>query len=46
MWNVADAWTLKGGVSTGYKAPSLTEMEGDWFKRAVMVVAMCMETQI
>lgn len=23
VWDVADAWTLKGGVTTGYKAPRM-----------------------
>ncbi|MBJ6958648.1 TonB-dependent receptor, partial [Vibrio cholerae] len=23
-------WTMKGGISTGYRTPSLTEMEEDW----------------
>ncbi|MGC9422875.1 MAG: TonB-dependent receptor domain-containing protein [Vibrio sp.] len=27
-------WTLKGGLSTGYRAPSLTEMEGDWIQES------------
>nr|WP_237665755.1 MULTISPECIES: TonB-dependent receptor [unclassified Vibrio] len=27
-------WTLKGGLSTGYRAPSLTEMEGDWVQES------------
>ncbi|MEI7216315.1 TonB-dependent receptor [Pectobacterium carotovorum] len=26
VWNVADDWTVKGGVSTGYKAPSLAQL--------------------
>ncbi|MBF4296520.1 TonB-dependent receptor, partial [Vibrio anguillarum] len=27
-------WTVKGGLSTGYRAPSLTEMEGDWVQES------------
>ncbi|WP_153916502.1 TonB-dependent receptor domain-containing protein [Shewanella sp. TC10] len=30
VWSVDTNWTLKGGVSTGYRAPSLTEMEEGW----------------
>ncbi|HEI8865638.1 TPA: TonB-dependent receptor [Serratia odorifera] len=26
VWNMADDWTLKGGVTTGYKAPSLSQL--------------------
>ncbi len=26
VWNATDHWTLKGGMSRGYKAPSLNEM--------------------
>lgn len=26
VWDVSDAWTLKGGVTTGYKAPSLSQL--------------------
>ncbi|MDY4324348.1 TonB-dependent receptor [Pectobacterium brasiliense] len=26
VWNVADDWTVKGGVSTGYKTPSLAQL--------------------
>ncbi|MEP3114353.1 MAG: TonB-dependent receptor, partial [Nisaea sp.] len=29
-WNVTDNWTLKGGVSTGYRSPSLREITPDW----------------
>ncbi|MCA1971223.1 MAG: ligand-gated channel protein [Caenispirillum sp.] len=30
VWNFTDAWTLKGGVSTGYRAPNLREIAPDW----------------
>lgn len=30
VWSLAPEWTLKGGVSTGYRAPTLTEMDEDW----------------
>ncbi|WP_165857249.1 ligand-gated channel protein [Marinobacter sp. JSM 1782161] len=30
VWRFAEAWTLKGGVSTGYRAPSLREITPDW----------------
>ncbi|TDP00500.1 TonB-dependent receptor domain-containing protein [Marinomonas balearica] len=30
VWNVTDTWTLKGGVSTGYKAPTLRRLSDDW----------------
>ncbi|MER3382373.1 TonB-dependent receptor [Pectobacterium aroidearum] len=26
VWNVADDWTVKGGVSTGYKTPTLAQL--------------------
>lgn len=26
VWDVSDARTLKGGVTTGYKAPSLSQL--------------------
>ncbi|MGL4725175.1 MAG: TonB-dependent receptor [Scandinavium sp.] len=26
VWNATDQWTLKGGVTTGYKAPSLSQL--------------------
>ena len=28
VWNTNDYWTLKGGVSRGYKAPDLNELHG------------------
>ncbi|CAH0529879.1 TonB-dependent receptor domain-containing protein [Vibrio hippocampi] len=34
VWSMAENWTLKGGVSTGYRAPSLTEMDGDWIQES------------
>ncbi|EOW9126475.1 TonB-dependent receptor domain-containing protein [Vibrio cholerae] len=30
VWTLSPEWTMKGGVSTGYRTPSLTEMEEDW----------------
>lgn len=30
VWNMAPDWTLKGGVSTGYRSPSLREITPDW----------------
>lgn len=30
VWSVAPSWVLKGGVSTGYRAPSLRELSADW----------------
>lgn len=30
VWNVSPAWTIKGGVSTGYRAPTLRETSPDW----------------
>ncbi|MFA0156602.1 TonB-dependent receptor [Vibrio sp. 10N.261.46.A3] len=30
VWSVDSYWTVKGGVSTGYRAPGLTEMEAGW----------------
>ncbi|WP_413701517.1 TonB-dependent receptor domain-containing protein [Psychromonas sp. KJ10-10] len=34
VWTVDNNWTIKGGVSTGYRAPSLTEMEQDWVQES------------
>ncbi|SDU02615.1 TonB-dependent receptor domain-containing protein [Halopseudomonas salegens] len=28
VWNTTDQWTLKGGVSRGYKTPSLNDLHG------------------
>ena len=28
VWNTTDNWTMKGGVSRGYKAPDLNELHG------------------
>lgn len=30
VWDFASAWTLKGGVSTGYRSPDLRELTPDW----------------
>ncbi|RKR07320.1 outer membrane receptor for ferrienterochelin and colicins [Kushneria sinocarnis] len=30
VWNLAPRWTLKGGVSSGYRSPSLREITPDW----------------
>ncbi|MGM0701618.1 MAG: ligand-gated channel protein [Pseudomonadota bacterium] len=30
VWNLAPEWTLKGGVSTGYRSPNLREITPDW----------------
>lgn len=30
VWNMTPDWTLKGGVSTGYRAPNLREITPDW----------------
>ncbi|ALM53427.1 ligand-gated channel protein [Halomonas huangheensis] len=30
VWHMAPHWTLKGGVSTGYRSPSLREITPDW----------------
>ena len=30
VWNMAPQWTLKGGVSTGFRAPNLREITPDW----------------
>ncbi|EOA8954609.1 TonB-dependent receptor [Vibrio harveyi] len=34
VWTLNPEWTMKGGVSTGYRAPSLTEMEEDWVQES------------
>lgn len=30
VWEMASQWVLKGGVSTGYRSPSLRELTFDW----------------
>ncbi|WP_444546124.1 TonB-dependent receptor domain-containing protein [Vibrio porteresiae] len=30
VWNIDDAWTLKGGVSTGFRAPDLRQSSPGW----------------
>lgn len=30
VWHADDQWTIKGGVSTGYKAPDLRQSSADW----------------
>lgn len=30
VWHMTDRWTLKGGVSTGFRAPSLRQTLPDW----------------
>ncbi|MDK9686752.1 ligand-gated channel protein [Halomonas sp. LC1] len=30
VWNMTPEWTLKGGVSTGYRSPNLREITPDW----------------
>lgn len=30
VWGFAPRWTLKGGVSTGYRSPGLRELTADW----------------
>ncbi|SFI06731.1 ligand-gated channel protein [Modicisalibacter xianhensis] len=30
VWNFTPQWTLKGGVSTGYRSPNLREITADW----------------
>lgn len=30
VWHADEQWTIKGGVSTGYKAPSLRESSANW----------------
>ncbi|WP_086981282.1 ligand-gated channel protein [Vibrio aphrogenes] len=30
VWSMTPSWVLKGGVSTGYRAPSLREISPDW----------------
>ncbi|WP_087024204.1 TonB-dependent receptor domain-containing protein [Thaumasiovibrio subtropicus] len=34
VWMIDNDWTLKGGVSTGYRAPSLTEMDKEWVQES------------
>ncbi|RBI68259.1 ligand-gated channel protein [Vreelandella sulfidaeris] len=30
VWNMTPDWTLKGGLSTGYRSPNLREITSDW----------------
>lgn len=30
VWNMTNEWTVKGGVSSGYRAPDLREITPDW----------------
>lgn len=30
VWSMAPRWTLKGGVSTGFRSPNLREITADW----------------
>lgn len=30
VWKLAERWTLKGGVSTGYNSPGLRHLTADW----------------
>ncbi|WP_136068157.1 ligand-gated channel protein [Modicisalibacter radicis] len=30
VWNMTPRWTLKGGVSSGYRSPNLREIAADW----------------
>ncbi|HIE4216126.1 TPA: ligand-gated channel protein [Proteus mirabilis] len=30
VWHLADEWTLKGGVSTGYRSPDLRQATASW----------------
>ncbi len=30
VWNIDEAWTLKGGISTGYRTPSIRQAVADW----------------
>ncbi|EOX3352438.1 ligand-gated channel protein [Vibrio cholerae] len=30
VWNLDSAWTVKGGISTGFRAPQLREVTPDW----------------
>lgn len=30
VWNMTPEWTLKGGVSTGYRSPNLREITPEW----------------
>lgn len=34
VYHLAPQWTLKSGLSTGYRAPSLTEMEENWVQES------------
>ncbi|QQX82441.1 TonB-dependent receptor [Shewanella sp. KX20019] len=34
VWTVNDNWTLKTGISTGYRAPDLRDMSQDWVQES------------
>ncbi|MBY5930133.1 TonB-dependent receptor [Halomonas sp. DP8Y7-3] len=34
VWDFADEWTMKGGMSTGFRAPNLRELSGEWVQES------------
>ena len=34
VWNINEAWTLKSGVSTGYRTPDLRELSPNWVQES------------
>jgi len=34
VWNINEAWTLKSGVSTGYRTPDLRELSPNWIQES------------
>ncbi len=34
VWNASPSWTIKTGVSTGYRAPDLREMHPEWIQES------------
>lgn len=34
VWTMSDKWTLKGGVSTGYRTPDLRDMASGWVQES------------
>ncbi len=32
LWEFADGWTLKSGVATGFRAPTLQQMTSEWYQ--------------
>ncbi len=38
LWKFAEGWTLKTGVSTGFRAPTIQEMTSEWYQEKGRIV--------